>query len=97
MARRNVVQIGHIHRQIKAGRILSFAEIMRKAKFREGFDDARELRPFKEHASTSDAWTYERGRLFAFIWPGKTFKNGTRVMSQAVERMAQAARDREIL
>jgi hypothetical protein len=44
-------------------------EIMRHANFQKGLDDARSGRPPRFDQNDDLNWSYERGRLFAYIAP----------------------------
>ena len=96
-AKRNVVNVGATIRQISPGKIVPFETVMREAAFRAGFEDVKAGRAPYEIQKTSTAWTYERGRLFACIWPSDEFKVGNRVMPEAVRAMVDAVKSRAIL
>jgi hypothetical protein len=69
--------------------------IMRRAAFREGFEDARAgRRPRFDFFQDDDEWSYERGRLFARIAPetmpllidGKLNRKAVKLFALASER-----------
>lgn len=95
MARR-LTYSGAPIRQISQDKLVSIPAAMRAATFCEGFEDAKRGRAPKEYRKMVDAWSYERGRLFACIWPFAAYKRGTRVMPEAVSRMNEAIQTREI-
>ena len=96
MPRKQYVAVGHQPRQINAGTVVPFRVIMGKALFRQGFEDARGGKPFREYRRTDEAWTYERGRLFAYVWDSPEFKRGRAVYPSAVEAFGDACRRGEI-
>lgn len=92
-----IVNIGAAIRQVNVSKIVKLATVMRTAEFRQGFEDARAGRPHAEHRITRHAWSYERGRLFFFVWGVAPFKDGQRIIPAAVAAMDQAVRQRAIL
>jgi len=64
--------------------------IVGSAAFRKGYEDAKKGLPLAaDDFSVTNAWHYERGRLFAFCYNGR-LKNGRKVRMDALLAFQQA-------
>ena len=86
MARKKVIR--------KSGNsIVSFVTwkgIMRSKAFRIGFEEVQNNMPFQYDAFTGrEEWHYERGRQFAAMGYTAKFKNGNKILDDAVATFAE--------
>jgi len=67
--------------------------IMRSKAFRIGFEEVLAGKPFQYDAFTDkEAWHYERGRQFAAMGYSAKFKDGNRILDDAVATFAEGYR-----
>jgi hypothetical protein len=72
---------------------VTWKSIMRSKAFRIGFEEVQNNMPFQYDAFTGkEAWYYERGRQFAAMGYSAKFKNGNRILDDAVATFAEGYR-----
>lgn len=72
---------------------VTWKSIMRSKAFRIGFEEVLAGKPFQYDAfSDKDAWYYERGRQFAAMGYTAKFKNGNKILDDAVATFAEGYR-----
>ena len=72
--------------------------IMGSKAFRIGFEEVKNNIPFQYDAfSGKEEWHYERGRQFAAMGYIAKFKNGNKILDDAVETYAEGCRLKFIL
>jgi len=76
---------------------VKIATMMARATFREGVEDYLAGRPLADHDNGKDCWTYERGRLYAATRGPLPFKQGRKVLMEAVQHFADQRRAKFIL
>jgi hypothetical protein len=83
----------------KKSATVTIRSVMMTKAFKAGFISFREGLPLKCEFSrdTNTQWAYERGRLFAAIYDGATYKAGNRVTFHAALAMHHAILDKVIL
>ena len=71
----------------------TWKSIMRSKAFRIGFEEVQNNMPFQYDAFTGkEEWHYERGRQFAAMGYSAKFKNGNRILDDAVATFAEGYR-----
>jgi len=71
-------------------RRITSRSIMGTSAFKKGYEEAKKGLPLNsDHFNPTDAWHYERGRLFAFCYNGK-IKEGRRLRMDALFAFQQA-------
>ena len=72
---------------------VTWKSIMRSKAFRIGFEEVLAGKPFQYDAfSDKDAWYYERGRQFAAMGYTAKFKDGNKILDDAVATFAEGYR-----
>ena len=72
---------------------VTLKSIMRSKAFRIGFEEVQNNIPFQYDAfSGKEAWHYERGRQFAAMGYIAKFKNGNKILDDAVATFAEGYR-----
>ena len=72
---------------------VTWKSIMRSKAFRIGFEEVQNNIPFQYDAfSGKEAWHYERGRQFAAMGYTAKFKNGNKILDDAVATFAEGYR-----
>ena len=72
---------------------VTWKSIMRSKSFRIGFEEVLAGKPFQYDAfSDKEAWHYERGRQFAAMGYTAKFKNGNKILDDAVATFAEGYR-----
>jgi len=72
---------------------VTWKSIMRSKAFRIGFEEVQNNIPFQYDAfSGKEAWHYERGRQFAATGYTAKFKNGNKILDDAVATFAECYR-----
>ena len=77
---------------------VTWKSIMRSKAFRIGFEEVQNNIPFQYDAfSGKEAWLYERGRQFAAMGYTAKFKDGNKILDDAVATFAEGYRMKLIL
>ena len=72
---------------------VTWKSIMRSKAFRIGFEEVQNNIPFQYDAfSGKEAWHYERGRQFAAMGYTAKFKDGNKILDDAVATFAEGYR-----
>ena len=72
---------------------VTWKSIMRSKAFRIGFEEVLAGKPFQYDAfSDKEAWHYERGRQFAAMGYTAKFKDGNKILDDAVATFAEGYR-----
>ena len=72
---------------------VTWKSIMRSKAFRIGFEEVKNNIPFQYDAFTGrDEWNYERGRQFAAMGYTAKFKDGNKILDDAVSAFAEGYR-----
>ena len=72
---------------------VTLKSIMRSKAFRIGFEEVQNNIPFQYDAfSDKEAWHYERGRQFAAMGYTAKFKDGNKILDDAVATFAEGYR-----
>ena len=72
---------------------VTLKSIMRSKAFRIGFEEVKNNIPFQYDAfSGKEAWHYERGRQFAAMGYTAKFKDGNKILDDAVAIFAEGYR-----
>ena len=72
---------------------VTWKSIMRSKAFRIGFEEVKNNIPFQYDAfSGKEEWYYERGRQFAAMGYTAKFKNGNKILDDAVATFAEGYR-----
>ena len=72
---------------------VTWKSIMRSKAFRIGFEEVLAGKPFQYDAfSDKEAWHYERGRQFAAMGYTAKFKDGNKILDDAVATFAEGFR-----
>ena len=72
---------------------VTLKSIMRSKAFRIGFEEVQNNIPFQYDAfSDKEAWLYERGRQFAAMGYTAKFKDGNKILDDAVAIFAEGYR-----
>lgn len=72
---------------------VTWKSIMRSKAFRIGFEEVLAGKPFQYDAfSEKEEWHYERGRQFAAMGYTAKFKNGNKILDDAVATFAEGYR-----
>ena len=92
-ARKVIKQSGN-----KITRTVTWKQIMRSKAFRIGYEEVLAGKPFQYDAfEGNDAWSYERGRLFAASGYNGKFKQGNKVLDEAIYSFQECCRMKYIL
>lgn len=89
MARKVIKKSGNVG----TVKTVTWKTIMRSKAFRIGFEEVLAGKPFQYDTFTGkDEWQYERGRQFAAMGYNKKFKQGNKVLDEAVYSFQEAYR-----